>query len=871
MKNYIFRALLAAIVWIAAVGVQAQEFSKCGFELREFLKTVDAEYAVPLLVEGNENDLPQLVEQYNGKVRLQLQELFSIEIPAASVIDFSLHEAVKLIEFSRAEGKAMGDTMLIQINADSVMKQYSPLRHKYTGKGVVLGVIDSGVELAHPDFQDSTGRTRVMYVWDQGVVYNPNRKAGKYFYGVEWDSTSINAGLSTHDDKAAEFGHGSNVTGAAASNGLAKGNIKGVAPEVNIISVATDFRKPNWLQTVAEAVDYIYAKADSMGMPCVINASIGTYIGSHDGLDISARMIDRLIKEKEGRAFVGAAGNAAQIPFHLRHEPKNNDTLFTWFEHSNAQHSGLGGIYFEVWSDTNDFDNIHFAIGADKNNSGNYQFRGRTAFDSISTRLNVIYKDSVMSLSGNRLATIETYAEKSQGRYKLEVAIINPDSSDYLYRLESTGTGKLDVWSSFSLFRHNNMIKSNLPSKLTYPAISNYVAPDTLQTMVSSFTCLPSAITVGNYYNRNTYTDVSGTQRNMGITPGVISPNSSLGPNRQDYMKPDISSAGDFMFAAGRLATINSQIITSPFKVSQDSMHFRNGGTSMASPTVAGMVALYLEQCPNADYTQIKSDLLNSARSDQYAANLPNPQWGAGKADAFNFLKQRVFHPGTPIFTLNNLCEGDSLKISGADSSYSYHWNTDDTSLITTVLNSGDYYAWAENEFGCISSTDTAGVFFSPLPQKPSIVQRNDSLIASANTNGTYQWYFNQSQILGARDSIHRAQNLGDYYCIFTSNQGCSISTDTAAVLLIGIEEFNEKNVKLYPNPSAGVVNIQWSEGTTIQSLQLFSMRGKSVWQMHDISSKQLLELNWGHLSKGMYWLEIADQKHSYFEKVILE
>lgn len=870
MKNYLY-SLIVCSLFCSLNFLYAQEQSKCGFELREFIKTVEDQYQVPLLVEGDEIAVPQLVKNHGGNIRLQMQELFSLEIPAASVIEFSQNNAVRLIEFSRAEGKTMGDTMLIHVNADSVLKQYSPLRHKYSGKGVVLGVIDSGVELAHPDFQDSTGKTRVLYVWDQGVTYDPNRQAENYTYGQEWDSTDINAGLSTHDDKANEFGHGSNVTGAAASNGLAKGNIKGVAPEVNIISVATDFRKPNWLQTVAEAVDYIYAKADSLGMPCVINASIGTYIGSHDGLDIAARLIDRLIKAKEGRAFVCAAGNAAKIPFHLQHQPANNDTLFSWFEHSNSQHSGLGGIYFEIWSDTNDFDNIHFALGADKVSGGNYQFRGRTAFDSIASRLNVIYQDSIMSLSGNRIATIETYAEKSQGRYKLEVAIVDPDSSDYMIRLETTGDGKLDVWSSFSLFRHNDIVKSNLPSVLTFPPIANYVKPDTLQTIVSSFTCLPSAITVGNYYNRNTYTDVNGIQRNMGITPGVISPNSSLGPNRQDYLKPDISSAGDFMFAAGRLATIRSQIITSPFKVSQDSMHFRNGGTSMASPTVAGMVALYLEQCPRADYAQIKSDLLNSAKGDQHATNLPNPTWGAGKADAFSFLKQKVFNPGTPAFSLGTLCEGDSLAISAVNSNLSYEWNTGDTTLTTTVRSNGDYFAWAEDEFGCLSATDTVEVVFNAVPPTPSIFQRNDSLIATSSQTGSYQWYFNQAQLMGARDSIHRAIMQGDYYCVFTNNDGCFKSTDTLNVTVIGIQENESKQFKIFPNPSNGNVKIQLAEGTTIQSIRLLSVVGNSVWQISDIYSKQLLELNWGHLSKGIYWLELSDQKQSYYEKVIIQ
>ena len=267
MKPYWIRLFLVAIVFFSIFNINAQEKSKYGFELRSYLNEVPQNSLVPLLVEGDASAMQEIVGRYNGNIRLQVDNLFSLEIPAKNVKLFSLEKSVQHIEFSLAEGRTLGDTMLIQTNVDSIIQQYTPLRTQYTGKGVVIGFIDSGIELAHPDFQDSTGNTRVMYVWDQGVAFDPSRQALNYSYGVEWDSASINSGVSTHDDKAIEFGHGSNVAGAAASNGLATGNYRGVAPEVNIISVATDFRKPNWLQTVAEAVDYIYKKADAMGMP----------------------------------------------------------------------------------------------------------------------------------------------------------------------------------------------------------------------------------------------------------------------------------------------------------------------------------------------------------------------------------------------------------------------------------------------------------------------------------------------------------------------------------------------------------------------------------------------------------------------------
>ena len=859
--------LLLISILVSFNSLKAQEARKYGFELSEYLKTIDKNELVPLLVEGDAEQLPSIVKQYNGAIRLQVGNLFSLEIPSQNVHRFSLEKAVKLIEFSLSPGKSMSDTMLIQTNVDSIIKQYAPLKTSYTGKGVVLGVIDSGIELAHEDFKDSTGNTRVLFVWDQGVAYNPARQALNYTYGVQWDSAAINAGISTHDDKAAEFGHGSNVTGAAASNGLATGFFRGVAPEVNIITVATDFRKPNWLQTVAESVDYIYRKADSLGMPCVINASVGTYIGSHDGKDIAARLIDALINQKAGRAFVCAAGNAGDQNFHVRQEP-NNDTNFTWFENEPSQWSGLGGYYYEVWSDTNDFNNVQFSIGADREVNGNYSFRGRTVFDGIQNRLNTIYVDSIMNSNGDKLATINTYAEESQGRYKLEIAIIDPDSANYLYRFETIGSGKLDIWSSFGLFRHNNMRKSNLPTTVQFPSIANYVEPDSNQTLVSSFTCLPSAITVGNYTNRATYTDVSGTARSFNVTPGEIASNSSLGPNRNGYVKPDVVSAGDFMFGSGRLATLATAIQSNPSKVSHDSLHFRNGGTSMSSPTVAGLVALYLQQCPKASNNQIKTDLIASSKSDQFTASLPNNMWGNGKVDGFQLLKRQVFSVPNPII-LPNLCDGDSVTLNLSPFYSSYLWNTGDTVNSITVKQTGNYTAVVENGFGCLSPSDTAHLNFNPIPAKPTISQNGDVL--SVNANGFYQWYYNQTQLLGQMNAGLLAQNSGDYYCIFTDNNGCSISTDTITVLITGIDEMRSGQIKISPNPSNGNLFISLENIDFIERFELFAISGKKVWESIENSNKQHYSINLSHLNSGIYFLKIKSNSSTIIKKLIIE
>lgn len=860
------KALFLLMSLIIMSNTYAQEFSKIGFELKSYLKESHPNSMVPLLVEGSFNGFEEVVSKHEGNIRLKVSNLFSIEIPAKNVIAFSLEEAVHLIEFDTQPGHALNDTMLINTNVDSIIQAITPISKPFTGKGVLLGVIDSGIDIVHGDFKDSTGKTRIINIWEQGVSYNPSRKPGTYSYGQEWDSTDINSGVCTHDDDPGEFGHGSMVTGAAASNANETGHYRGVAPEVSIISVATDFNKINWLQTVAEAVDYIFKKADTLGMPCVINASVGTYKGSHDGKDIAARMIDLLIKQKSGRAFVCAAGNAGHLNFHLQQKPQN-DTVFTWLEQHPAMFSGLGGIYFEAWSDTNDFSQMQFAIGADRSVGNTFEFRGRTGFTGISNKVNLVTRDSVMSLSGNKLAYVDYYVEQSQGRYKLEIAIVNPDSSNYNYRLETAGTGKLDIWSNFGLFRSSDITATGLPTVGQYPAIANYQRPDSLQTIVSSFTCLPSAITVGNYINRNTYIDFNGNVQNMGATPGEISNFSSLGPNRLTYLKPDISSAGDFMMSSGRIATMLQLQVVEPQKISQDGMHMRNGGTSMASPTVAGMVALYLEMCKTANYLDIKNKLLASAKTDAFTLNVPNSKWGVGKADAYQFLSSSAYIPNLN-YGSTNFCDVDSISLGTLIPYSNYVWNTGDTLNNLSVNTNGTYFATVTNNLGCEAKTNEATFNFYNSPVQPIISRSNDTL--SISPLGNYQWYRNNTIINGANNSTLKAIQSGDYFCEFTNtNTGCFANSDTVNVVITKLDEFNKESLSIYPNPSNGIISISGLKENQIYQLEVFNTSGQQVYSKTFSQKSKGQNINLKHLPKGIYLLKIQSDK-SFINKSIM-
>ena len=104
------------------------------------------------------------------------------------------------------------------------------------------------------------------------------------------DSAAINNGTCTSTEESTA--HGSTVAGMGAGNGNANGSNTGVAPDANIIIVETNFNLNNWTLTIADACDYIFKVADTLGLPAVVNLSLGSYLGSHDGTDPAGEYID---------------------------------------------------------------------------------------------------------------------------------------------------------------------------------------------------------------------------------------------------------------------------------------------------------------------------------------------------------------------------------------------------------------------------------------------------------------------------------------------------------------------------------------------------------------------------------------------------
>jgi subtilisin family serine protease len=578
----------------------------------------------------------------------------------------------------------------------------------FTGNGVIIGYVDTGLDYNHLDFKDSLGNTRVLRYWDQTAPIN-FRTPDKYGYGQAFTNDDINAGI---NPSYANGSHGTTVAGSGSGNALANGRQKGMAPESSIVVVKNNFNAPSWTLTVAEAVDYIFCVADTFNMPAVVNLSLGTYLGSHDGRDPAALYIDSLLNDKEGRIVVCSAGNSGSwAPYHVQKQ-LSADTNFVWMIPNASLAYGAPGVYMDLWANVDDIGGMNFAFGAD---APGPVYRGNTNYRQVNFNEPNMQYDTIWGTNG--AIGYVLFIEQVVGpNYNLQ-AIVYTDSLLYRIRFLATGSGKIDLWSSTQIGGSN--FSTVIPNVMDYPEFANYIMPDLEQSIVSSWACSEQVITVGNIQNRKNYIASNNTifPTNGGLVPsGILVANSSKGPNRLGAIKPDIVASGDMSLSA---RVLNVSYAASQLDIG--SMHVRNGGTSMASPVVAGIAGLYLEKCPLSSWTDFKAHLLDAAFTDNFTGpNLPNNAYGYGKAHGLNTLLQTEFSPqitGSVLY-----CPNETVLEVITDSFLLAVWNTVDTTFNLELDSAGTYSATITNQQGCRNISNALDVFadtIAPLGNPP--------------------------------------------------------------------------------------------------------------------------------------------------------
>lgn len=151
MLNRFTFLLIAAL---CCVDSQAQQRTLIDFELRAFLKTAPPDKQVDLYLQGNTTLVERIAKAHGAFIKMKMRNWTSVRMPAGRIHELDSEDALISIDFHLSQARTMNDSMRLKTHIDWVQQGLAPLPQGYDGDGVVVGIVDTGLDFHHPDFSD---------------------------------------------------------------------------------------------------------------------------------------------------------------------------------------------------------------------------------------------------------------------------------------------------------------------------------------------------------------------------------------------------------------------------------------------------------------------------------------------------------------------------------------------------------------------------------------------------------------------------------------------------------------------------------------------------------------------------------------------
>ncbi|CAN5464359.1 hypothetical protein BH10BAC6_BH10BAC6_06210 [soil metagenome] len=252
-----------------------------------------------------------VVSSQGGVIRHCFGTVVSAVIPVDALDALCIDQRILRAQLSTLLRPTL-DESVKEIRADKVHLGEG-LPTAYSGRNVIVGVFDTGIDVAHPDFRTPTG-SRILSLWDMSD--NNGTPPTGFSWGKEYTKAQLDAGESAVAQRDLE-GHGTHVAGTAAGNGRGNAAYVGVAPEADLI-VVKGFRSDatsNFADDdIVAGCQYIFQRATALGKQAVINLSLSGIVGPHDGSELTVHALNALVEP--GHIIVVAAGNEGGTPIH---------------------------------------------------------------------------------------------------------------------------------------------------------------------------------------------------------------------------------------------------------------------------------------------------------------------------------------------------------------------------------------------------------------------------------------------------------------------------------------------------------------------------------------------------------------------------
>ncbi len=546
------------------------------------------EYADFIIVYGYN---PQILESFEDAIVHKINEAFAvIHIPLVSINQDLLTE----FNYSIIP-KIYGLTSEVSVRASGVEKLRRTPAFNLTGKGILIGIIDTGIDYLNPVFKNIDAKTKILSIWDQTI---PSETAYPFdtYYGTEYLEEQINEALLSdnpldHVPSMDYNGHGTMMAGVAAGTANDEAEFQGVSPDSKLVVVKLRQAKqylrdfyfiPDEADAYQEndimwGVQYCILTARRVGMPIAICLGLGSSQTSHSG-------------ESNLSIYLSFVGNFTNVGIVV----------------SVGNEGNSGRHFFKVIDPAEESVPVELYVAENERNFSMELWGESPARYSV----------DILSPGGEYIPIITAGFNLNR-----KVSFIFEDTIIYItYQLVETLTG-----SQLILFRFSNITagiwKFNVYSQTNLPAgfhiwlpMGDFISDKTYFVQSDVYTTVldpgnsyvPIAITAYNAFTQNIYDDAS------------------RGYTSTNVVKPDIAAPGVNYVAPA----LNGEFI-------------RFTGTGVAAAHTSGIVAMFLEWAvlgdnePGANSMVIKSYLIRGAIRQE---NLiyPNRIYGYGILDIFN-------------------------------------------------------------------------------------------------------------------------------------------------------------------------------------------------------------------------------------------
>ncbi len=558
---------------------------------------------------------------------------------------------------------AQGPALREAIRLDQAVDTYGA-----TGEGVVVVMIDRGIDYRHPDFIDDDGNTRIAYIFDMLNDSGANAPGNPYGVGTIVTRDQINASLDaggaplTND----RGGHGTATTGIMVGDGSGTNDriYQGVAPEATIISIkiSQDPFPPFAGQpgqsgafnagNIPIALNFAHDKITELGMPSVTLMNIGSIGGPTDGTSTVCRAIDDYVEQ--GHPFVCGVGDDGGADNYASTSISQGETVELLVEKGLA-----GNLRLDLWYSEDD----RFTVSIERpDGTVEGPFAPPAGPNGVADQtlgdIRLFHRGANQAFFGATSPRRELLIDNQgvPGTYKviLEGTTINGDGV-FQATLNPSRSNNGNQFGSFVVEGHS----------------------------INDYSSATKAISPSDYVVTTSWTNQAGnTFGPMGSqgAPGELWLGASAGPTHDGRLGIDFATPGEYAIGAyapgSRYAFFASNIVEN-----SNGLYGVQNAVSASAPVATGIIALMLDLNPNLNPDELLDLLHQSCVEDSFTGSVPNNDWGYGKLDALLALQ----NADRTVGTVNQITPVSEVQVFPNPTSDQLTIRTKDASLLQRI------------------------------------------------------------------------------------------------------------------------------------------------------------------------------------------